>query len=319
MLAFDLTRRDAFRRVADQAFRPESLIVDSDRDPLDVILRRALALLADLRGMLQCRSSCCRRLPVRRSLGRRDRRREGRDRGEALFDKACHIRRRIALANPLLDFRDILFVKRQRSCFNHMCDLCSYDPVQVPARSGRPGGTRRPGHGLSRQARPPQSGPQRLLRALPGGQPRQQGADHTATRRSAACIRSALARRPLTRRWCPTRPIAWQPTGRWRPPSAWPTSTGATGRGRRGRRSPHCGFMRSSRNRSPPTPRPTAECPSPIRPRRTSPAVLGTVPVEQDGTQAFTVPVCCELYFQALDQEAWRSRRWALWHPLSAR
>ena len=32
-----------------------------------------------------------------------------------LFDKVCHVRRRIALSNPLLAFKDLLFVKRQRA------------------------------------------------------------------------------------------------------------------------------------------------------------------------------------------------------------
>ena len=40
----------------------------------------------------------------------------------SIFDKVCRVRRRIAFSNPLLSFKDIVFVKRQRSCFNHMCD-----------------------------------------------------------------------------------------------------------------------------------------------------------------------------------------------------
>ena len=43
------------------------------------------------------------------------------------------MRRRIALSNPLLDFKDLLFVKRQRSCINHMCD-------QYYGITQRPGG-----------------------------------------------------------------------------------------------------------------------------------------------------------------------------------
>ena len=37
-----------------------------------------------------------------------------------LFKKAYDLRRRIALSNPLLDFDDILFIKRHRATFNHM-------------------------------------------------------------------------------------------------------------------------------------------------------------------------------------------------------
>ena len=41
ILIDDLAHRDTFRRVAGETFRREALILDSDRDPLDVILRRA--------------------------------------------------------------------------------------------------------------------------------------------------------------------------------------------------------------------------------------------------------------------------------------
>jgi len=134
MLAHDLARRDVFRRLAEQAFRPESLIVDSDRDPLDVILRRTEALLADLRRMPKApdfRAAAAELAALRTSaaaIGLKDQVSR-----RALFNTACHVRRRIALANPLLDFQDILFVKRQRSCFNHMCD-------QFYGIAQRPGG-----------------------------------------------------------------------------------------------------------------------------------------------------------------------------------
>ncbi|MHC4628686.1 MAG: HzsA-related protein, partial [Planctomycetota bacterium] len=39
-----------------------------------------------------------------------------------LFKKAYDLRRRIALSNPLLDFDKIVFIKRHRATFNHMCD-----------------------------------------------------------------------------------------------------------------------------------------------------------------------------------------------------
>jgi len=134
MLAFDLTRRDVFRRVAEQAFRPEALIIDADRDPLDVILRRAEALLADIRRMPKApdlRDAAAALATLRTAADATDEKDQAARR--ALFNRACHVRRRIALANPLLDFHDILFVKRQRSCFNHMCD-------QFYGIAQRPGG-----------------------------------------------------------------------------------------------------------------------------------------------------------------------------------
>ena len=134
MLVHDLTRRDVFHRVSEQTFRPDALILDSDRDPLDVMLRRTEALLSDLQRMPRTpdlRSAggelaALRALAGATAVADRAARR-------SLFDRTCHVRRRIALANPLLDFQDILFVKRQRSCFNHMCD-------QFYGIAQRPGG-----------------------------------------------------------------------------------------------------------------------------------------------------------------------------------
>ena len=40
----------------------------------------------------------------------------------ALFADACRVRRLIALSNPLLDFSEILFIKRHRALYDHMCD-----------------------------------------------------------------------------------------------------------------------------------------------------------------------------------------------------
>jgi hypothetical protein len=134
MLADDLAHREHFRQVAGQTFRREALILDTDRDPLDVVLRRTEALLADLCGVpgaadLRAKAAAlgqlraeAQRTAVADAAARR-----------ALFDRACHLRRQIAFENPLLDFRDILFIKRQRSCFNHMCD-------QFYGIAQRPGG-----------------------------------------------------------------------------------------------------------------------------------------------------------------------------------
>ena len=43
-----LSQRDSFKPIADQVFRKEALILDSDRDPADIVLRRSAALLKDL-------------------------------------------------------------------------------------------------------------------------------------------------------------------------------------------------------------------------------------------------------------------------------
>ena len=51
MLQYDLGRLTRFQELADQAYDAESLILESDRDPLDILLRRTSALLEDIRNM----------------------------------------------------------------------------------------------------------------------------------------------------------------------------------------------------------------------------------------------------------------------------
>ena len=123
ILRRDIAERKRISRYADQALRPEALILDSDRDPLDVILRRTAALLDDLMHT----SSAQRLAPMATELKKlKDAGSEtavtDAQRRLELFKKAHNLRRRIALSNPLLDFDKILFIKRQRAAFNHMCD-----------------------------------------------------------------------------------------------------------------------------------------------------------------------------------------------------
>jgi hypothetical protein len=134
ILIDDLAHRPAFKRVAAETFRPEALIIDADRDPLDVILRRAEALLADIRRMPRAANlgTAAAELAALRAEADKTAVKDQAAR-RALFNKVCRVRRRIALSNPLLDFKDLLFVKRQRSCINHMCD-------QYYGISQRPGG-----------------------------------------------------------------------------------------------------------------------------------------------------------------------------------
>ncbi len=123
VLRRDIAERQRISRNANQALRTEALILESDRDPLDVIVRRTRALLGDLMytsssGRLAPMAAELKRLqnasgnvPMTDDEQRLD-----------LFGKACELRRRIAMSNPLLDFDKILFIKRHRATFNHMCD-----------------------------------------------------------------------------------------------------------------------------------------------------------------------------------------------------
>ncbi len=122
-LEHDLRRRAHFASVAPQAFRPEALILDSDRDPADVVLRRTAALLENLKKLgggpeLDAMASELHELQAAgKTVDPADK-----PARYALYADACRLRRRIAFSNPLLDFNDVVFLKRHRALYNHMCD-----------------------------------------------------------------------------------------------------------------------------------------------------------------------------------------------------
>jgi len=119
----DLRRRGHIAKVAHQVLNRQSLIWETDRDPVDIALRRTRALLDDLEQMpgapdlspLEDRLAA-----LEAANGRVDV--EDRSARLALFREVLQVRRKIALSNPLLDFDKILFIKRHRATFNHMCD-----------------------------------------------------------------------------------------------------------------------------------------------------------------------------------------------------
>ena len=134
-LARDIANRRWFGRIASQAFDKQALILDTDRDPLDVVLRRTGALLADLAAVkgspdLSAHSAELKALQASSAAAPRG---DGPAR-RAMFDKACKLRRRIAFANPLLDFDKLLFItRRDPGGPFHMCD-------QFYGCNARPGG-----------------------------------------------------------------------------------------------------------------------------------------------------------------------------------
>lgn len=134
VLAHDLQKRTAFVARAEQVLRPEALVLAADRDPVDIVLRRTAALLADLRKMpeapdlaaagqeLDALKTEAQTTPTNHVAARR-----------GLFERALALRRRVAFANPLLDFTELVFIKRHRAVFGHMCD-------QFYGIAARPGG-----------------------------------------------------------------------------------------------------------------------------------------------------------------------------------
>ncbi len=148
-----ITRYIYGRRVSgrtEKAFNQQAGITRDDRDvgPTGIILRRTEALLEDLQrmgptrdlGLLAARLDELRKLvaasepkwgsgPVEVIAGKRGgvKTEEGKvvlneNVRYPLFRKIYRLQREIALANPLLDFDDIVFLKRHPAAYSHMVD-----------------------------------------------------------------------------------------------------------------------------------------------------------------------------------------------------
>jgi len=119
----DLRHRQRIAALSNETFSADALIRSSDRDPADVVARRTAALLADLKhsvaaSILAPWEKQLHGLQIELS----DLSTENAEGRYQLYERFCRLRRQIAFTNPLLDFREILFIKRHRSLFNHMCD-----------------------------------------------------------------------------------------------------------------------------------------------------------------------------------------------------
>ena len=132
VLAADIKNIGRFKRYKTETFNEASSILDTDKDPLDIILRRTRALLDDIKGMkkapeLKKEEEALAQFEAeaeKTAVGDAEKRKQ-------LFTAVHVLRREIAFKNPLLDFDKLLFIKRQRSRFNHMCDQY-YGEFAVP-------------------------------------------------------------------------------------------------------------------------------------------------------------------------------------------
>lgn len=122
-LRHDIKSRARFERFADETFHRESLILKTDRDPTDVLLRRTYVLLKDIKGMANAPDLSGEETRLYALIASAAKI-EPEDRAArfGVFERAYHLRRKIAFSNPLLDMDEILFIKRHRSIYNHMCD-----------------------------------------------------------------------------------------------------------------------------------------------------------------------------------------------------
>jgi len=123
MLLHDLGRRTRFQALAEQTYDLQASIMDSDRDPLDVVLRRTGALLADIQAMPKS-SHLSAQADQLKQLTDKAKATEVSDVNAraTLFVQASKLRREIAFANPLLNFDKLLILKRHLATFRHMCD-----------------------------------------------------------------------------------------------------------------------------------------------------------------------------------------------------
>lgn len=112
-------------RLAKEALRPEALILESDRTPVDIVWRRTWALVEHLKGSARAPDLAAEtaalealRPMVRAGADTKE------DAQRALFKKIATVRRQIAFKNPLLDFDRILFLKHNRQARGsvHMVD-----------------------------------------------------------------------------------------------------------------------------------------------------------------------------------------------------
>ncbi|HSP43377.1 MAG TPA: hypothetical protein VLO11_10940, partial [Luteolibacter sp.] len=120
-----------------EVHRPQALVLQSDRSPVDIAWRRTHALLAHLRTMDGAPDFSSQTAALDALADRVSRIHQEQSPAAAglrgLFGEIAAIRRGIALSNPLLDFDRILFIKRHRALYEHMCD-------QYYGIAARPGG-----------------------------------------------------------------------------------------------------------------------------------------------------------------------------------
>ncbi len=99
------------KRISSQVYRRDALVLPGDKSPVTVILRRTRALLSDIQRSAPAKDFSREQKELRSLIQASD----GKENPEALFAKVFRLRRRIALANPVLNFDSILFIKRNRA------------------------------------------------------------------------------------------------------------------------------------------------------------------------------------------------------------
>ncbi|MEI6646860.1 MAG: hypothetical protein WCP12_12565, partial [bacterium] len=121
VLQHDLKITNRFKQFAPETYCAEALVTPEDKDPLTILLRRTQALLNDIQSMqnapvLKSEAKTLADITARAKSAVETERR-------TLFDEALLLRRKIAFSNPLLNFKELLFIKRDLSkVMQHCCD-----------------------------------------------------------------------------------------------------------------------------------------------------------------------------------------------------
>lgn len=133
-LKADIANRTSLVARSNETLRVDALIHADDRDPADLVLRRAAALLADLKKSSAGKDLIVleKDLVALQAAGKTGDVQNVEVR-YALYTEACKLRRQIAFKNPLLNFKELLFAKHHRAVYPHMCD-------QYYGSAARPGG-----------------------------------------------------------------------------------------------------------------------------------------------------------------------------------
>ena len=120
LLIDELANRQKYDAIASQIYDPQAGILPSDKTPLDVVYRRTAAALERLEKLdAQAAAPFVSQL---KALNPTDAAFSSVTQRFACFEKIAQLRRQIMFADPELDFDKLLFVKKHRATYSHMCD-----------------------------------------------------------------------------------------------------------------------------------------------------------------------------------------------------
>lgn len=127
-------KQDWYKKIEGQVYHQQALILSTDKDPLDVALRRCEVLIADLskkerleEGMVEEFRKISQQIENVEVQQKNKRKR--------LFEELLTLRRKISFSNPLLNFDKLVFTASHSSAGDfHMCD-------QYYGIFARPGGS----------------------------------------------------------------------------------------------------------------------------------------------------------------------------------